>query len=82
MLKLREQTIDAKKERWGKLLNLLAITQREFAERAGIPQGNLSWMIHGKLGLSIANRRKITEAFPQVNLEWIETGQGEPLIAA
>lgn len=81
MLKLREQTTDARKERWGKLLNRLGITQREFAERAGIPQGNLSWIIHGKLGLSINTRRKIAEAFPQVNLEWIETGIGESIAA-
>lgn len=67
-------------ERWDYVLKQLGVNKAEFAIRAGIPKGNFSWMTTGKLGLTAKTIKKIKKEFPELNLEWIETGRGAPLL--
>jgi len=48
-----------------------------FAKRVGIEKGNLSKITTGKNSARLVNI-KILDAYPQVNREWLETGEGYP----
>ncbi|MFN8923819.1 MAG: XRE family transcriptional regulator, partial [Sphingobacteriia bacterium] len=63
-------------ERLKYLLQQLALTQKEFADRLGISQGAISQLISGRTALSFDTLQKIGEQY-RVNLNWLVSGQGE-----
>lgn len=59
------------------LINKLGITQAEFAKAIGITPNGVTNMKNRKIGHKSA--QKIMDAFPQVNLAWLLTGDGNIL---
>lgn len=57
-------------------VEVLALSQREFAQRMGIAQGNLSALEHGQSLPSCFFLWCLHATF-SVNLHWLLTGQGE-----
>ena len=49
----------------------------EFARMTGISRANVWKMHNGKVGIRLSVK-KILAAFPEVNREWLETGEGSP----
>lgn len=68
-------------KRLKEVLRRMMYTQRRFAEETGIPETNLSNVIHDKAVLSLSMKEKIAAKFPNINLEWVELGpgHGQPL---
>ncbi|RDC54104.1 XRE family transcriptional regulator [Pedobacter chinensis] len=54
-------------------------TQKEFAQQLNIQQGSLSDVLRGRIGISNAIKDRLDLKF-NVNLEWLETGIGEPFL--
>lgn len=50
-----------------------------FSVRIGINQSNLSKMLNGKQPISEKTLYKISSTFPELNMEWLRTGEGEML---
>lgn len=55
------------------------LTSNAFAKTVGIDPANLSKMLNGKQPISEKTLRKIQAAFPELNMEWLRTGEGEML---
>lgn len=53
--------------------------QAEFAEIVGISRTQFSEIVTGKRKLSDKAIHKITKALPEINEEWLRTGEGEML---
>ena len=51
---------------------------KRFSERTGIRQQSVSCLRHGKYGIGRFIER-ISNAYPDVNVRWLNTGFGEPL---
>lgn len=67
-------------ERLRKLIKSLSLTQSALADKLGITQGAVSsWLCRDTLSSEGAHR--IKEAFPQINLDWLLTGNGQMLIS-
>ena len=64
------------KERLFKLLESLQIGQAAFEKKAGISNGYIN-NLKNSIGANIAS--KISVAFPNVNINWLLTGEGEML---
>lgn len=58
--------------------NLEGDNATRFSEKTGIPKPHLSMIRSGKLGLSSMKMNFILGAYPMVNREWLETGEGYP----
>ena len=57
----------------------LGDTQSEFSSRLEIDQRNLSKIETGGRSLGATLMRKLTNEFPQLNMNWLMTGKGEML---
>ena len=64
-------------ERFKKIREKQGLNQKEFAEKLGTTQGNISKYEKGELDIKTDIQRKLAENF-QVNIHWLVTGQGEP----
>lgn len=53
---------------------------RRFSEKTGIRTQSISCLRHGKYQMGRFVQR-ITEAYPDVNVKWLQTGEGEPLLS-
>lgn len=72
--------MDTMSERFRELLRKLSITGRDFGAQAGLSEPDVSRIRNGKTGVSPEMRRKIKAAFPQINMDWLEVGEGKPFI--
>lgn len=64
------------KERLLKFLDYLDIGQTRFEEKVGLSRGLISNI---KGSISTASQQKITKVYPQLNITWLLTGEGEML---
>ena len=55
-------------------------TPQQFAEKAGITESEFVKLIDEDARLTSEQRRKISKAFPKLNMLWVETGFGVPFI--
>ncbi len=64
------------------LINLLENgVKRSFARKAGIPEGTLSSIVGARRSdLSYTTLKKIIDAYPEVNLNWLMNETGTPLL--
>lgn len=53
---------------------------RRFSEKTGIRTQSISCLRHGKYQIGRFVQR-ITTAYPDVNVKWLQTGEGEPLLS-
>lgn len=58
---------------------LLNVTQQKFADAIEIERGAYGMIELGRVGLTDRNARRLCEMYPQINIDYILTGQGEPL---
>jgi len=68
------------KERIEELLYHFRMMQKDFAEKCGILPETIADIKREKHGISKRVFGKIIKAFPEVNKEWLATGDGEMLI--
>lgn len=62
------------------LARTLGLSRSEFAEKLGVTANAVTnWKTRGIKGSSY---EKITKAFPQVNMEWLKTGEGKMFLSA
>ncbi len=66
-------------ERIKKLIELLNTDARHFAENLGVEPSSISHLINGRNKPSFAFLQKLVKRFPDVNINWILSGEGEPL---
>ena len=59
------------------LLEVLNISQLEFANRLKVTSGAVTNWKKRQLGINVIN--KIVDAYPQISREWLMTGEGLPL---
>jgi len=64
------------KERLLEFLQYLGIGQTKFEEKTGLGRASISKI---KDGMSAPNLAKISEAYPELNIEWLITGHGSML---
>lgn len=65
-----------KHERLVQVMDARDLKQKEFAELLELSQGSMSQMLTGKIWLS-RKRAKLLESKLNVNLHWLETGEGQ-----
>ena len=65
------------KERVICFANSMSISQREFEKRCNLAAGFIS---HIANSIAPASVRKIKAAFPTLNIDWLQTGEGEMLL--
>ena len=53
---------------------------KRFSEKTGIRPQTVSCLRHGKYQIGRFVQR-ITTAYPDVNVKWLQTGEGEPLLS-
>lgn len=58
------------------LINILKLSQKDFAQKTELNPGQLSRILAGKGSLTYEHLIKIAEIF-NVNLNWLVTGKGE-----
>lgn len=58
------------------LIKALKLNQATFAKSLGMTQPNISRMISGGNTISVKVLNAITEAYKNVNLQWLLTGEG------
>ena len=61
------------------LLEVLNISQLEFANKLDVTSGAVTNWKKRKLGINVIN--KIVKSYPQVSREWLMTGKGQPFMA-
>ncbi|MFD2288811.1 DNA-binding protein [Pedobacter petrophilus] len=67
-------------DRLKSVMNILSFrTQRDFAAALNIKDGSLSDILRGRVGISNGFKDRLSFKF-DVNIEWLETGVGEPLL--
>jgi len=59
------------------IISMLGLTQKAFAQRVNVAQSFVTNMIRGKKGISARVLNGLTENYPQVNIAWLLTGEGE-----
>ncbi len=62
--------------RFKEFLSWSKYKQTQFAELAGVSQSSLSEMLAGKRRLNVEVLYAITHEFPEINLHWMLTGEG------
>lgn len=72
----------AKAKRFEMIYKKIGITQGELAEIVLSSQGNISNVFNGKRGVPSAWIYRLKERYKEVNINWILTGEGEPLVSA
>ncbi len=73
---MEQQQID-QSLRLSNLIKALNVNQSEFAKTLGMAQPNISRILNGGAQVSIELVNKISNAYKQVNLHWLLTGDGE-----
>ena len=66
------------RDRLKEFARYIGITEYRFCNNAGIRRNFLSW---GPPGVSARALHKIGQAFPELNLHWVATGEGDMLKA-
>ncbi len=67
-------------ERLKALLPLIPITQSALSERLGFTRGYISLLTRGKKPISQQVLNEILKCFPRVNIHWLMSGKGEPML--
>lgn len=71
------------RERIELLMKCYNLTPSQFADRTGIQRASVSHIISGRNKPSLEVLQKIFEAFPELDIKWLITGQGdEPVMGA
>ncbi|MBQ3245068.1 MAG: helix-turn-helix transcriptional regulator [Bacteroidaceae bacterium] len=71
------------RERIELLMKCYNLTPSQFADRTGIQRASVSHIISGRNKPSLEVMQKIFEAFPELDIKWLMTGQGdEPVMGA
>ena len=70
------------RERIELLMKCYSLTPSQFADRTGIQRASVSHIISGRNKPSLEVLQKIYEAFPELDLRWLMTGQGEEPVAS
>lgn len=60
-------------------MNYIGITANGFAKYIGVDQANFSKMLRGKQKITDKTLGKIQAAFPDLNMAWLLTGEGDML---
>lgn len=66
-------------ERLLQLMECLGITKHSLCTSSGIGPSNFNRMLDGELTITDKTLHKIVAAYPQINLAWLKTGEGEML---
>jgi transcriptional regulator with XRE-family HTH domain len=78
--------VDTQQKQQGERLKVLrkkmGKTQVEFAQELQVTQSYVSSLEHGDRALSGGLASTIIEIYPGVNMDWLLTGRGQPLIVA
>lgn len=67
------------KERFEELMELLGMSPTQFAQTTGIQRSTLQHILNGRNEPSLNVVRSIHDALPDVDLEWLLTGNGKPI---
>lgn len=59
------------------LRNSLELSQKELAQQLNVQQGFINAIIHGKKGIGQKVLINISKGYPNLNLRWLLTGEGE-----
>ena len=70
------------RERIELLMKCYGLTPSQFADRTGIQRASVSHIISGRNKPSLEVLQKIYEAFPELDIRWLMTGQGEEPVAS
>ncbi len=62
------------------LIKYLGITKNSLALSSGLGPSNLNKMLGGEHSITDKTLHKICDAYPQINVEWLKTGEGEMII--
>lgn len=69
------------RERIELLMKSYGMTPSQFADRTGIQRASVSHIISGRNKPSLEVLQKIYEAFPELDIKWLMTGNGEEPVA-
>lgn len=69
------------RERIELLMKCYGLTPSQFADRTGIQRASVSHIISGRNKPSLEVLQKIYEAFPELDLRWLMTGNGNEPVA-
>jgi transcriptional regulator with XRE-family HTH domain len=67
--------------RLGKFIESMDFSQNEFAKSVGISSPLISQMLNKNSNFGIDTLKKIIDAFPQLNTEWLIKGEGEMILS-
>lgn len=70
------------RERIELLMKCYNLTPSQFADRTGIQRASVSHIISGRNKPSLEVFQKIYETFPELDIKWLITGQGEQPVAS
>ena len=62
------------------MINTLLENKSSFAMKIGMVSQSLNMYLSGRRNITNKVLKRIKDAFPQVNIDWLKTGKGEPLI--
>lgn len=68
-------------ERFSYLIETLGYTQVSLAQLIGISQGYVSQLMTGQRSITTKILRNITKLRPEVNINWVLTGDGEMFLS-
>lgn len=68
-----------RKERIYQILQYLGIAYSAMALKSGINPSNLKKMLDGDQTITDKTLHRIVNTYPQINIEWLKTGEGEML---
>ena len=71
--------MDERKERINSVIETLKLSKPSFANHCGIAPANLIKMLNGEQMIQDTVLDEISEAFPQISLDWLKTGSGQML---
>ena len=66
-----------RKDRLNEILQYLGIAYSAFALKSGINPSNLKKMLDGSQTITDKTLFRIVNTFPELNIEWLRTGEGE-----
>ena len=64
-------------DRLDKYMNIKNLNDNKITVQAGLPVGSLGKQRKGGRGLSVQSIAKILHTYPDINAEWLITGDGE-----
>ena len=59
------------------VINYLGVTKNNLALNSGIGPSNFNKMLSGEQSITDKTLHKISEAYPNINIDWLKTGAGE-----